>query len=165
MKPLIWILVLLSAIGCVRRPDLDSERDEIRTTDAAWAEAAAAKDADEAAEFLAEDAVMMPPNEPPIFGRDHVAQWMAKTLASPGFNLSWATTDVDVANSGDFAYSIGTNQIQMQLPDGSMYTDRGKGLTVWRKQEDGNWKVVLDIFNSDSPMAPPAASDSAAARQ
>lgn len=162
MTPLVWILLLLLAIGCVRRPDLDSERAEIRSTDAAWAEAAASKDADAAAEFLAEEAVMMPPNQPPIFGRDHVAQWMAQTLASPGFNISWATTDVGVAQSGDFAYSIATNQTQMQLPDGSTITDHGKGLTVWRKQEDGNWKVVLDIFNSDMPVTPPAASDTTA---
>lgn len=162
MAPLVWILILLSAIGCVRRPDLESERAEIRTTDAAWAAAAAEKDADVAAEFLADDAVMMPPNQPPIFGRDHVAQWMAQTLASPGFNISWATTDVGVAASGDFGYSIGTNQIQMQLPDGTVINDRGKGLTVWRKHENGNWKVVLDIFNSDMPVTPPAASDTTA---
>jgi ketosteroid isomerase-like protein len=162
MAPLVWIVVFLSVIGCVRRPDLESERAEIRTTDAAWAAAAAAKDADVAAEFLADDALMMPPNQLPVFGRDHVAQWMAQALASPGFNISWATTDVGVAASGDFAYSIGTNQIQMQLPDGTIVTDRGKGLTVWRKHENGNWKVVLDIFNSDLPVMPPAVSDTTA---
>ena len=159
MTPLIWILILLSAIGCVRRPDLDSERAEIRTTDASWAQAAAEKDADSAAEFLAEGAVMMPAGQPAIFGRDHIARWMAEILASPGFSITWATTDVGVAQSGDFGYSIGTNQIQMQLPDGTMYTDRGKGLTIWKKHENGNWKVVLDIFNSDMPVTPPAASD------
>ncbi len=162
MTPLVWILVLLSVIGCVRRPDLDSERAEIQTTDAAWASAAASKDADSAAEFLDDQAVMMPPNQPAIFGRDHVAQWMAEMLASPGFDISWATTDVGVAASGDFAYSIGTNQIQMQRPDGTTITDRGKGLTVWKKHENGNWKVVLDIFNSDMPVTPPAASDTTA---
>ena len=162
MKPLAWIVVLLVAMSCVRRADLESERAEIRATDSAWAEAAASKDADKAAEFLADDAVMMPPNQPPVFGRDHVAQWMAQMLASPGFSITWATTDVGVANSGDFAYSIGTNQVQMQLPDGTTITDPGKGLTVWRKHENGNWKVVLDIFNSDTPMAPPAASDTTA---
>ena len=162
MKSVIRILALLSAISCVRVPDLESERAEIRTTDAAWAAAAAAKDADTAAEFLAEDAVMMPAGQPAIFGRDHIAQWMADMLANPGFSITWATTDVGVAQSGDFGYSIGTNQVQMQLPDGTTFTDRGKGLTIWRKHENGNWKVVLDVFNSDTPLAPPAASDTTA---
>lgn len=29
--------------------------------------------------------------------------------------------------------------------------DTGKYLTVWKKQPDGNWKIVRDIFNSDKP--------------
>jgi len=34
--------------------------------------------------------------------------------------------------------------------------DQGKGVEVWKKQRDGSWKVVLDIFNSDVPApAPP----------
>ncbi len=159
MKRCVWIVVLLVAIGCVRRPDLESERAEIRSTDAAWAAAAGARDADQAASFLAEDAILMPAHEPAIHGRDAIARWMAQMLANPGSSITWATTDVDVAASGDFAYSIGTNQVQIQMPDGSTITDPGKGLTVWQKHEDGNWKVVLDIFNSDTPLTPPAASD------
>ena len=34
--------------------------------------------------------------------------------------------------------------------------DRGKYLEVWKKQADGKWKVVADMFNSDLPLAPPA---------
>ena len=33
--------------------------------------------------------------------------------------------------------------------------DRGKFVEVWKKQADGKWKVVADIFNSDLPAAPP----------
>jgi ketosteroid isomerase-like protein len=31
-------------------------------------------------------------------------------------------------------------------------TDKGKYVTIWRKQPDGSWKVVEDMFNSDIPM-------------
>jgi ketosteroid isomerase-like protein len=34
--------------------------------------------------------------------------------------------------------------------------DRGKLVEVWKKQLDGTWKTVTDIFNSDlPPPAPP----------
>jgi len=37
-----------------------------------------------------------------------------------------------------------------------LFNDKGKYVTVYRKQPDGKWKVVADIFNSDLPApAPP----------
>ena len=38
---------------------------------------------------------------------------------------------------------------------GNSTRDRGKYLTVWRKQADGTWKSIADMFNSDVPMPPP----------
>jgi len=39
---------------------------------------------------------------------------------------------------------------------GPPVTDRGKLVEVWKKQADGKWKTVADIFNSDLPLpAPP----------
>jgi ketosteroid isomerase-like protein len=32
-------------------------------------------------------------------------------------------------------------------------TDRGKYLAVWKKQADGSWKCVADMFNTDLPPA------------
>jgi len=32
--------------------------------------------------------------------------------------------------------------------------DRGKFVVVWKKQADGAWKIVADIWNSDMPPAP-----------
>jgi len=29
--------------------------------------------------------------------------------------------------------------------------DRGKFVEIWKKQRDGSWRVVLEIFNSDLP--------------
>jgi ketosteroid isomerase-like protein len=33
-------------------------------------------------------------------------------------------------------------------------SEKGKMVEVWRKQADGKWKCVSDIFNSDMPVAP-----------
>jgi ketosteroid isomerase-like protein len=35
---------------------------------------------------------------------------------------------------------------------GSPMKDSGKYMTVWRKQADGSWKVVADMFNTNMPM-------------
>jgi ketosteroid isomerase-like protein len=34
---------------------------------------------------------------------------------------------------------------------GKTVSDKGKYVTVWKKQKDSSWKVLLDIFNSDLP--------------
>ena len=31
-------------------------------------------------------------------------------------------------------------------------TDKGKYVTVYKKQADGSWKAVADILNSDMPL-------------
>ena len=33
--------------------------------------------------------------------------------------------------------------------------DTGKYIEIWRKQADGSWRVIRDIFNSDLPVAAP----------
>jgi ketosteroid isomerase-like protein len=53
------------------------------------------------------------------------------------------------SHSGDLGYSTGTYTATF----GEM-TDKGKYVTIWRKQSDGSWKVTEDMFNSDLPMLP-----------
>lgn len=39
----------------------------------------------------------------------------------------------------------------MTMPDstGALMTQYNKVVTVWKKQEDGSWKNVVDMWNSD----------------
>jgi len=39
----------------------------------------------------------------------------------------------------------------MQDSEGNLQEDRGKAVLVWKKQPDGSWKAVADIFNFDLP--------------
>jgi ketosteroid isomerase-like protein len=62
---------------------------------------------------------------------------------------------VEVARSSDLAYATGTYESSMKDSRGKLVTDHGKYVEVWKKQADGKWKTVADIFNSDLPPAPP----------
>ena len=56
---------------------------------------------------------------------------------------------MEVARSGDFAYSTGSYAIANPA------IDKGKFVDVWKKQADGSWKAAADVINSDLPAPPP----------
>jgi ketosteroid isomerase-like protein len=57
-----------------------------------------------------------------------------------------SATKVEVAKAGDLAYVSGTYEETM--------TDaRGKYLETFKKQADGTWKCIRDIWNSDLPAS------------
>ena len=65
---------------------------------------------------------------------------------------------MDVARSGEMGYIYGTYTLSMKGPSGKIEDDKGKMVEVWKKQADGKWKCVADIFNTDLPLpAPPPA--------
>ena len=83
------------------------------------------------------------------------AVW-SQLLGSPGFAVNWKTSKVEVSTSGDLAYQLATYEITVNDPNGKPLTDRGKYVAVWKKEANRQWKVVLDIWNSNPPR--PAAS-------
>jgi len=148
----------LLALGCAQPQAPDTRAaDEaaIRVAEAAWSSAAGAKDVNAAVAYYADDASIFPPNGPIATGKEAITQMWTELIQAPGAAISWQTAKVEVARSGDLAYSSGTYEYAMNDPAGNPVADRGKYVTVWKKQADGSWKVVADIFNSDLP--PPAA--------
>ena len=115
----------------------------IRQTDADWVKAAAAKDAQQATSFYADDASLLAPGAPIANGKDKVRKAWADMLGMPGFALTFGPTKVMVARSGDLAYEIG--DYEMTVNDkGKPQTTKAKYVVVWGKQADGKWKVLVD---------------------
>lgn len=56
-----------------------------------------------------------------------------------------------LAESGELGYTVGQYTITVTGEDGERSVEKGKYVTIWRKQADGSWKVVLDGGNSDGP--------------
>ncbi len=62
-------------------------------------------------------------------------------------SITWKTEKVEVSQSGDLAYSTGTDRISLNGPDGKSLTEEGRGVTIWKKQTDGSWRCVLDVMS------------------
>jgi len=49
---------------------------------------------------------------------------------------------------------MGTYSMTKSSPiDKKLVTDRGKYLTIFKRQPDGNWRAVADMANSDLPLS------------
>jgi ketosteroid isomerase-like protein len=70
-------------------------------------------------------------------------------------DLPWTPTKVEAASSGDMVYETGTYLLHMKDAKGNPVTDKGKVLQVWKKQTDGSWKAVADMWSSDLPAVAP----------
>jgi len=161
MKNLYLVLVallVLATSGCTPTMDVEAEHAALLEADAEYSNAAAAKDIDRYLSFWADDGVDLPSNAPMVTGKDAIREMMSEIFAVPGYAGSWQPTRMEVARAGDLAYTLGTYEFTLNDPEGNPVADRGKYVTVWKKQLDGSWKVVIDIWNSDQP-APASASE------
>jgi ketosteroid isomerase-like protein len=72
-------------------------------------------------------------------------------VALAGLTIDWQVTNMDVARSGDMAYTVYAYQMNFSGPNGATVKDRGKDLVVWKKQLSGEWKMQAEAFSSDLP--------------
>jgi uncharacterized protein (TIGR02246 family) len=98
-------------------------------------------------EFYAEDARLLPPNLPTIAGRSEIREAFRGFLAAGMGGLTIDAYEIEVAGSGDLAYGIGAFSLPRPAPD------RGKFVEVYRRQADGSWRCVADMFSSDEAAA------------
>lgn len=105
--------------------------------------------------FIADDAAFFPANAPIVTGKEAVgASWM-EVLTTPGVSLRWQPIKAELARSGELGYTYGRYQLTTTDAEGQSVTRHGKYVTIWKKQPDGAWRVVVDIGNpSPAPEAP-----------
>ena len=146
---LVIVGVLLAYTGCASS-DSQNVQSQILQLDAEWSKAAQDRDVDRAVSFWADDAIVFPPGSPAVVGKAAIREFVTKSFRTPGFSISWKTTTVAVSNSGDIAYATGTNRVTFDAADGKQVTVEGKAVAVWRREKNGVWKCVIDIWNDVS---------------
>jgi ketosteroid isomerase-like protein len=156
MKMIMRMMLATLAVTLVTNTGLSqvkgkaADLDTIRAADIAWDKTYEAKDLDGAVAFCDEQASLLWPNYPVATG-NAIAKLTAAAFAIPDFKLVWQSDKVGVARSGDLGYTSGTYVWSFKDASGKSISDKGKYLTVWKKQADGSWKVLFDMFNTDLP--------------
>lgn len=108
----------------------------------------AAGDTKALAAAYTEDAVMLPPDATRVAGHAAI-QALWKSWIDEGLTkLTLKSTDV--ASSGDLAYEVGDFTLQVPVEGGNSKTAAGNYVVIWKRGEDGVWRLKVDTWN-DAP--------------
>ncbi len=132
--------------------DSEAERASLMQVSRDWARAAADRDVDLIVSFWADDAVVLPPDQPTVAGKKAIREYIRQSLAMPGFSITWEPEQAFIAAGGRLGYMVERNRVTFLDESGKLRTQGGKAVTVWAKNFLDKWKRAVDIWN-DNPSA------------
>ena len=93
-------------------------------------------------EYIDSNGVLLRPNEMPIIGANAIDYLIQQN--DTGYSLTWQPNGGDISVSGDLGYTYGIYAMRPASKDTVIY---GTYTSIWKKQQDGKWKFVLDTGN------------------
>ena len=120
----------------------------------AWLAAFVAEDIPTMSQFLTEDHLTMAPNQPQRVGVEAAKEFWQEGFSAAKTAMTIHSQDLTVA--GDVA--IDRFNWEMRITphgEGETLEDKGGCLWIWRRGDDGTWRMATAIWNSD--LAEPGA--------
>ena len=138
--PLLSIAALLASAALFQ----EDPAAELLDADEAFCTATQERGLDGWLEWFAPDALILPPEGPMLEGLDELRRhYSSIPFPPPGF--TWKPEEAWLAESADLGYTRGSYEIRNSGFSGEERIDRGRYLSVWRRQPDGGYKVFSDL--------------------
>lgn len=147
--------LVVSVSGCQKydhhgdrhgKADVGAIKAAIAADEKAWNEQFKSKDVNGLAGHYAADAYFVVPGMKGISGSTDIHKAYEEALKDPNFTVSFTSEKVEIAESGDLAYSRGHFSEKYTDPKTKqVVSDGGSFITVYKKQGDGSWKAVEDF--------------------
>jgi ketosteroid isomerase-like protein len=147
------LFLVLACSPAPAEPDLEAEKSALMQASRNWAATLKTGDVDSMLSYWSDDAIVLPPDQAAVVGREAIRAYVSGMLAIPGFSITWEPELAMVSASGDQGYMIERNTVTFTDSTGATVTQRGKAVTIWRKDDQGRWKCVVDTWN-DVPSHP-----------
>jgi ketosteroid isomerase-like protein len=154
IRAMIALVLILTGVlaAWAQTPSTDSKpatTDTLRQLEADFMKAAAEHGAEGYMAYYAEDAVEVPNGAEAIHGKANIAKTMGY-LDDKNNQLTWTPVDAGISMSGDLGFTSGTYEFHSKDKDGKPTVSHGNYTSIWKKQSDGSWKVVLDMGNASA---------------
>lgn len=138
------LLLLPLLLGAAPASDPASQRAAIEEVSQQFSAAFMRGDAAAMASLYTADAVIFPPNQDMITGREAIQRYW--TLPPNQRITHHRSTATEIRLNGDHAYDYGVYEVRGER-DGQPYGPvLGKYVIVWRREPEG-WRMHLDMWN------------------
>jgi len=153
MKPsFISIILLTLAFNCTQKSNIISIEDNINQliqTDKDFSSYSVENGTGPAfIAFSDSSVIMISDGGRTVVGRDNLTNYMGTDNPPGSPVLKWEPLKAEVAASGDLGYTFGRYEsITLDSLENEVIR-YGTYVSVWKKQDDGSWKFVIDAGNS-----------------
>ncbi|OHB54883.1 MAG: hypothetical protein A2173_03305 [Planctomycetes bacterium RBG_13_44_8b] len=110
------------------------------------------RDAEAAIQFYADDAVIMSWGKDAVRGKANISSDIKKSMGEePIVDMTQHVVHIEGNDQMLFAVNLFSWTFK-DKSSGQNVTFPGKGVHVWKRQKDGSWKILLDLYNMNVPM-------------
>ncbi|GLQ21955.1 YybH family protein [Algimonas porphyrae] len=117
-----------------------------------YVEAINSNDVDHILALLSDDVVFQAPGEPELIGKDAIREWGNSFFEA--FDAHWDKTELSFERSGDLAISRYIYSARYTgRDDNAVMEETGKGTCIYRRGEDGSWRLAIDSWSTNEAGA------------
>lgn len=150
MKSRMIFLITIIISSVVLAQNIDELKTKIEQLNKAYSKAMIENDTKTMMSMYTEDIVSLPSYQPMIRGLETLT-----TLSEEAAKSEWKTTSFDLVTTdiipaGNFVIEVGNYQMQMTGPGVPEWSDQGKYITVWKIMDNGELKMRLEMWNTDT---------------
>lgn len=149
------LLAAATLVACARsqpqRPSTAEDEAAIAEFNARYLKAINDGDSATLASLTTPEHIMIPPGRPPIVGKEANDAANARVAQTSRIEETWSPQETVI--SGDLAYQRGTFTVAATPKAGGTTRNMsGTFLRIYKRQPDGAWRMVRDMFNTDQPV-------------
>lgn len=145
MRP--WMICgLILFAGCGTQPTMEQVKEKIKVQNEKLHRVASSKNADLLKEVYAADANFLAPGINPVKGRDSIIALWKNGLDDI---IEMQSHSIEIGGTADIVYEVGIVETKIKSTQkDSVITHRAKYNNVWKREPDGEYRLVVDIWNA-----------------
>jgi uncharacterized protein (TIGR02246 family) len=148
-KPsVVLAVVLLVSLFCpillAQGQGKKGEVDKVRSAADALADAYDRLDVEKILSLYAEDATYLIEDAEMLRGKEAIRKYFSQELPE---KVEFKRDVVELKVEGELAYEIVNQVVTLQMKGQPPQTIPNKYIHVWKKQKNGSWKLLIDMFN------------------
>lgn len=147
MKFVSIFIILFLFCSCVARIDKAAEAEKLMRLSRDWSRVAESGDIEKTLSYWSDSAVVISSGDPTIQGKDGIRKMVESSLRNPGFKIFWEPKKAEISESGDFGYLLEETTITITDSARKTISQHYNGITIWKRQDDGSWKNVVDVLS------------------